>query len=234
MSGSEDARGAIAFAEKVLELLDEGRYTATYKYAVLLALIDVCLESTKASGAPPEVLTTRQIAEKIVEMYWPHTVPFAGPAEPRVLRQNAGGQAEIVSAIVRFRSSHAPDPSAPRWQSQLAAPAAYGRLVNTVEWKLIEMPLPRLQMMGQALDSFIYDIHWDSRIQRRDVDQYLKGHAGFRRELGLSQADIAARMGTSQPAVARLESGTADVRLATLERHAAAVGRQLDWRLRGR
>src|SRR5207245_3715294 len=28
-------RGAIGFAERVLELLDEGRYTATYKYAVL-------------------------------------------------------------------------------------------------------------------------------------------------------------------------------------------------------
>jgi hypothetical protein len=39
-----DQRGAIAFAERVLELLDEGRYTATYKYPVLLALIDVCLE----------------------------------------------------------------------------------------------------------------------------------------------------------------------------------------------
>ena len=31
-----DQRDAIGFAEKVLELLDEGRYTATYKYAVLL------------------------------------------------------------------------------------------------------------------------------------------------------------------------------------------------------
>jgi hypothetical protein len=29
-------RGAIGFAEKVLELLEEGRYTPTYKYAVLL------------------------------------------------------------------------------------------------------------------------------------------------------------------------------------------------------
>jgi predicted transcriptional regulator len=53
-----------------------------------------------------------------------------------------------------------------------------------------------------------------------------------RRQLGLSQADIAACMGTSQPAVARLESGEADARLTTLERYAAAVGRQLDWRLR--
>ena len=53
-----------------------------------------------------------------------------------------------------------------------------------------------------------------------------------RRELGLSQTDVAARMGTSQSAVARLESGGADVRLTTLERYAAAVGRELDWRLR--
>lgn len=53
-----------------------------------------------------------------------------------------------------------------------------------------------------------------------------------RRELGLSQTDVAARMGTSQSAVARLESGGADVRLTTLERYAAAVDRELDWRLR--
>jgi len=48
-----DPRGAIAFAEKVLELLDEGRYEATYKYAVLLALIDVCLEQTQKSVRAP-------------------------------------------------------------------------------------------------------------------------------------------------------------------------------------
>jgi predicted transcriptional regulator len=48
-----------------------------------------------------------------------------------------------------------------------------------------------------------------------------------RRELGLSQTEVAARMGTSQSAVARLESGDADVRLSTLERYAAALG----WKL---
>jgi transcriptional regulator with XRE-family HTH domain len=49
--------------------------------------------------------------------------------------------------------------------------------------------------------------------------------------LGLSQTEVAARMGTSQSAVARMESGDADVRLSTLERYAAAVGRELSWRL---
>jgi ribosome-binding protein aMBF1 (putative translation factor) len=47
----------------------------------------------------------------------------------------------------------------------------------------------------------------------------------------LSQTEVAARMGTSQSAVARLESGEADARASTLERYAAAVGHQITWEL---
>jgi ribosome-binding protein aMBF1 (putative translation factor) len=53
-----------------------------------------------------------------------------------------------------------------------------------------------------------------------------------RRWAGLSQTQVAARMGTSQSAVARLESGDADVRVSTLERYAAAIGSQLAWQAR--
>jgi transcriptional regulator with XRE-family HTH domain len=48
---------------------------------------------------------------------------------------------------------------------------------------------------------------------------------------GLSQTEVAARMGTSQSAVARLESGATDVRATTLERYAAAVGGEISWKL---
>jgi transcriptional regulator with XRE-family HTH domain len=51
-------------------------------------------------------------------------------------------------------------------------------------------------------------------------------------DLGLTQTEVAARMGTSQSAVARLESGDSDIRLSTLERYAAALGHELDWNLR--
>ena len=53
-----------------------------------------------------------------------------------------------------------------------------------------------------------------------------------RRSAGLSQTEVAARMGTSQSAVARLETGDADVRVSTLERYAAAIGSQLAWQAR--
>ena len=53
----------------------------------------------------------------------------------------------------------------------------------------------------------------------------------LRQAAGLSQTEVAARMGTSQSAVARLESGDADIRLSTLERYVAALGQQLRWTL---
>lgn len=41
---------------------------------------------------------------------------------------------------------------------------------------------------------------------------------------GMSQSAVARRMGTSQPAVARMENAGADPRLGTLQRYAEAVG----------
>lgn len=54
-----------------------------------------------------------------------------------------------------------------------------------------------------------------------------------RLELGLSQAEVAAQMGTSQSAVARLEGGDADLRLSTVQRYAAAVGREVTLSIEG-
>jgi len=54
-----------------------------------------------------------------------------------------------------------------------------------------------------------------------------------RQAAGLSQTEVAALMGTSQSAVARLEAGATDTRASTLERYAAAVGGQITWKLHG-
>jgi predicted transcriptional regulator len=53
----------------------------------------------------------------------------------------------------------------------------------------------------------------------------------LRRQLGLSQVEVATRMGTSQSAVARFEAGDLDVRLSTVERYASALGGTLEWRI---
>ena|SRR2546422_7896615 len=59
----------------------------------------------------------------------------------------------------------------------------------------------------------------------------LRALAGERERAGISQTAVAARMRTSQSAVARLEAGEIDAKMSTVERFAAAVGRRVDWRV---
>ena len=61
------------------------------------------------------------------------------------------------------------------------------------------------------------------------LDEILKARAAA----GLSQADVAARIGTTQSAVARLESasGKHSPSIATLRRYASALGYRLQVRL---
>ena len=69
----------------------------------------------------------------------------------------------------------------------------------------------------------------------RDMAERRRSVAGqlltLRRELGLSQAEVASRMGTSQSAVARFEAGELDARLSTVERYTTALGARLEWRI---
>ncbi|HLW64338.1 MAG TPA: helix-turn-helix transcriptional regulator [Gemmataceae bacterium] len=64
------------------------------------------------------------------------------------------------------------------------------------------------------------------------LDELLKA----RRQAGLTQAKVAARMGTKAPAVARLEAGGGSRRhspsVETLRKYARAVGCRLEIRLR--
>ena len=57
-----------------------------------------------------------------------------------------------------------------------------------------------------------------------DTDSLIAELTRLRRSRRLSQTEVAARMGTSQSALARLESGRSDARMSTVARYAAAVG----------
>jgi len=61
------------------------------------------------------------------------------------------------------------------------------------------------------------------------LDEFLKARAAA----GISQSEVAERMGTTQSAVARLESGRGkhSPSLATLRKYARALGCRLDLRL---
>ena len=64
-----------------------------------------------------------------------------------------------------------------------------------------------------------------------DTRKLLRQLAKERESSGLTQADVAARMATSQPAVARMEAGEVDPKLSTVARYAKALGRTVEWHL---
>lgn len=65
-----------------------------------------------------------------------------------------------------------------------------------------------------------------------DASELVRALARRRRQHGLSQTEVAARMGTSQSAVARLEAAAGDLRLSTLQRYAAALDAEVGFAVR--
>ncbi|MBI4816107.1 MAG: hypothetical protein HY791_07615 [Deltaproteobacteria bacterium] len=163
----------IGIAEKLLAILDRGSFTSTYKYAVLLALIELCLEETSKSGAAPSSVTTRQVASKVVALYWSHSQPIEANGDHRVLSQNMPQRGkssipEVVRRIAEFREVAVEDASATLVRSRRRAPKEFEALLDFVEWKLAEMPLPRLQRIGAHTDPFLYQIHWTDQVRRSE------------------------------------------------------------------
>ena len=72
------------------------------------------------------------------------------------------------------------------------------------------------------------------RIEREEMPMF-DAILSARKEAGLTQAQVAQRMGTKAPAVARLENalitGSPSPSLATLRKYAAALGKRLEVRL---
>src|SRR6266446_844045 len=92
------AEAQIQFMVNIQRLLDEGLFTASYKFALLLALADLSIEQGDDSGAPLD-LATHAMAEKFVQYYWRQTLPYARAKQATVLQQNTDRQAAIINLV---------------------------------------------------------------------------------------------------------------------------------------
>lgn len=165
----QPASDSIDFAERVLGLLRDGSFVATYKPAVLMGLTDLCVES----GSAPELLTTDRLARKVIELYWPQTVQF-DPILP-LLRQAPGGSAVIVNRIHEFRQHYAGQGPGTLSAAAAADPTRHEQLVASVDAHLVRMPLPKLQRRGGDESRFIYDYAFTGP---REQELKLVGDAG--------------------------------------------------------
>jgi len=137
---------AIRFLRQFQELLAEGGFVATYKFALLQALADLSVEhGSTPDGSLP--LHVEQIAEKFIEYYWNQARPF----QKQVLRQNTRGQAEVVRLVEEFRKQT--DGRLGRLQ---ASQKEWSSLKHRVATIIINMPLWKLQTFGNRQNEFLY------------------------------------------------------------------------------
>lgn len=90
------------------------------------------------------------------------------------------------------------------------------------------MPAPATFPPSMTDANSQFDAHVEANVRRQAL---IRALADRRRQLGISQTDLARAMGTFQPAIARLEGGGADPKFSTLERYAAALGLIIAWQL---
>jgi len=139
----------LEFLRRLQRLLNEGDFTATYKFALLNALADLSLEGeTDSDGALRVPLAA--VATKFIEYYWPQARPYrATEREQFVLFQNAGQQAAIINALLDLQSKY---PTLPLARASSAWNGLVRRVARTVE----QMPLWKLQTLGSDADEFLY------------------------------------------------------------------------------
>jgi hypothetical protein len=141
----------IRFLVNLQRLLDEGQFVASYKFALLLSLADLSIESGNDSGSSL-TLTTDAIAKKFIQYYWRQAVPYPAVQNPRVLKQNTGKQAAVISLIAAARAQHG-DTLA----SVVRDKSVWKILRRDVSKVVSVMPLWKLQTVGGKCLDFLYE-----------------------------------------------------------------------------
>ena len=152
--GVPSAESQLAFLNKLQRLFAEGDFTATYKYALLIALAELAVEQG-ADDAAPMRLSNRQIAGRFIALYWRQASPYSTgrtSTVPGVLLQNLGAQAAVVTAVEAFRHNN----PAATLQSARHCPG-FPRLVSAVAATVSAQPLTYLQNFGGTTDPFLYE-----------------------------------------------------------------------------
>ena len=139
----------LEFLSKIQRLFSEGDFTATYKFALLIALADLAVEVGSDDDAALE-LHFKSVGLKFIQLYWQQAAPYAGQ---KVLVQNLGSQAAVIKAITEYRRRH----PAPSFHTAQGA-AEFKNLLNAVTATVKAQPIQYIQNLGGAKNVFLFEV----------------------------------------------------------------------------
>ena len=146
------AEQQLQFLQHLQQLFEEGDFVATYKYALLMSLAELAVESDVGEGELE--LPMVRVAEKFAELYWPQTLPYVSGltgSSAELLAQNQGKQAAVVNALSVLRSQGAAT------ISQAMRLPYWAPTIRSIARTVAQMPVKYLQNVGSIQVVFLYD-----------------------------------------------------------------------------
>jgi len=141
--------------QRLLLIINEGKREATYKLALLLALIDWC--TTNNSRRVP----TCELAEGVLALYWKQVLPYHPPKGRSALVLKQGVKPLILAKVAEFHNLAGN--TSKLTQAEKRFPDEYQRTVDAVERVLADQPIPRLQMVNRQKIPFLYHVKWEPK-----------------------------------------------------------------------
>lgn len=146
----------IHFLKYIQWLLEMSSYTATYKFALLMSLVNASIESG-IQNDDCLFINYHKLAENFIQLYWYQSFPYANDmqSESVVLKQLNGGQAAVINDIIGLRSI---EPNINKAKLRLAK--QWQELRTKVAGNIKRNPANYLQTPEKNVQStFLYDYY---------------------------------------------------------------------------
>lgn len=164
MAGMQQQLDFIAYIQR---MLNEGDFSATYKFALLHAIADVCIEHPLQQPDSELVITLDELVDKFILLYWHHAMPFAAGSngDAALLKQNTGRQSKVISVLYECQQNDI------RNIRQLKVSPYWKQIYRATLTTLKEGPLWRLQVLAKQAECFLYP--------HSDNGKFIKLNAGI-------------------------------------------------------
>ncbi|OZE36157.1 MULTISPECIES: HNH endonuclease [unclassified Rhodococcus (in: high G+C Gram-positive bacteria)] len=151
----------LTLGQHLVSVLDTGARVATYKLAVLVALLEFSVENVPDYHSSAVDVDLDDLAARVVGLYWRQVRDFDG----HYLRQSTQARATIPDAVREFaRATATAGRETPLDIASRRNPDLFREMIKKVKLVLATQPLYRLQRVpgGYAGESFLYDDSWMS------------------------------------------------------------------------
>lgn len=149
---------------RLLDVVSRGSKTHSYKFAVLMAVIDLVMEGVDPKGQPPKSIDGDQVLGRVVESYWRQVRPIDDAGHARQGSQ-AGSLVDKIAerqAVLLDRGWRPP----PFTQLDETSRA---QLLKAAERPILGYALPLLQeVSGAAPGPFLFEVWTEQRTRFLD------------------------------------------------------------------